>query len=353
MKRAMMTDDSTRKRLAEFIRELSGADDVTITRLERMSGGAVQQNWAVDARVTNGEYAGEHEWVLRMDAPASVAESLTRQEEFRVLQAMHEAKVLAPVPLWLCTDTGVTGRSFFLMERLPGIAAGHKVARDPRLVSDRSRIARELAANLARIHDVKPPQPALPFLSTSLARDNIAHYRAYLDTLQESYPVLEWGLRWCERHRPEREETTFIHRDYRTGNYLVSDGRIAGILDWEFAAFGNPFEDIGWLFAKCWRFGQHEYDVGGVADAADFIQEYEMLTGRTLDAATLRYWQIMAHVRWAVIALQQRERHRSGIEPSLELALTGHLISDLELEILTLTADGAATTPATEDDTVR
>jgi aminoglycoside phosphotransferase (APT) family kinase protein len=333
-----MNDDATRKRLAEFVRDASGADEVAITRLERMSGGAVQQNWAVDAQVTNGPHAGGREWVLRMDAPASVAESLTRSEEFHVLHAMRDAKVLAPPPLWLCTDPAVAGRSFFVMERLPGVAAGHKLARAGHLVTDRSRLARELASNLARIHNVKPPQRALSFLATSLARDNIAHYRAYLDTLQERHPALEWGLRWCEVHAPGREETTFIHRDYRTGNYLVHEGRISAILDWEFSAYGNPLEDIGWLFAKCWRFGQHQLEVGGVADAADFVEEYEMLTGRALDRSALRYWQVMAHIRWAVIALQQRERHRSGIEPSLELALTGHILSDLELEILELTA---------------
>jgi hypothetical protein len=49
----------------------------------------------------------------------------------------------------------------------------------------------------------------------------------------------------------------------------------------------------------------------------------------------------MAHIRWAVIALQQRERHRSGVERALELALTGHLLSDLEQEILALTEDSS------------
>lgn len=332
-------DGNTRQRLADFIRDVSGADKVTITRIERMTGGAVQQNWALDAELTHGRDNVMRTWVLRMDAPASVAESLTRSEEFHVLAAMREAKVAAPLPLWLCSDPSIAGRSFFIMERLPGVAAGHKVARDRHLTPDRARLARELASNLACIHNVKPPQAALPFLATSLARDNIAHYRAYLDTLQESHPVLEWGLRCCEIHAPDLEETTFIHRDYRTGNYLVHDGGIAGILDWEFSAYGNPLEDIGWLFAKCWRFGQHHYEVGGVADAAVFTREYERLTGRTLGAAALRYWQVMAHLRWAVIALQQRERHRSGIEPSLELALTGHLLSDLELEILQLTEE--------------
>lgn len=336
----MMTgDDATRHRLETFVRDAAGADRVTIGTLERMSGGAVQQNWAIDADVTRGASTIREYWVLRIDAPAKVAESLTRAQEFRVLQSMHDARVLAPRPLWLCEDAAVAGRTFFIMERLCGVASGYKVARDPTLVPDRSRLARELAANLARIHSVKRSDGALGFLPTMLARDDIAHYRAYLDTLPEPYPVLEWGLRWCERNAPLREETTFIHRDYRTGNYLVHDGTIAGILDWEFAAFGNPMEDVGWLFAKCWRFGQNQYEVGGVAHPEDFLTEYEQRSGRHVDAATLTYWQVMAHVRWAVIALQQRERHRSGIEPSLELALTGHILSDLELEILALTEE--------------
>lgn len=332
----MNADESTRARLAKFIAHASGAQRTVVALLERMSGGAVQQNWALDVQNDGGHHPGAQQWVLRIDAPATVAESLTRSQEFRVLQAMHEASVLAPRPLWLCEDVSVAGGAFFIMERLAGVAAGHKVARDARIVPDRSGLSRALAANLARIHSVKPGT-ALDFLEASLARDNIAHYRAYLDTLDEPYSVLEWGLRWCERNAPAHEETTFIHRDYRTGNYLVNDGSLSGVLDWEFAAFGNPLEDVGWLFAKCWRFGQNDYPVGGVATASDFLHEYERQSGRTVDEFALRYWQVMAHLRWAVIALQQRERHRSGIERSLELALTGHLVSDLEQEILALT----------------
>jgi hypothetical protein len=45
----------------------------------------------------------------------------------------------------------------------------------------------------------------------------------------------------------------------------------------------------------------------------------------------------MAHARWAVIALQQSMRHRSGTEPSLELALIGRRLAELEYECLKLT----------------
>jgi len=46
----------------------------------------------------------------------------------------------------------------------------------------------------------------------------------------------------------------------------------------------------------------------------------------------------MAHLRWAVIALEQGYRHISGAEPSLELALTGRLTPELERSILRDTA---------------
>jgi aminoglycoside phosphotransferase (APT) family kinase protein len=327
----------TRARIEVFLRAAAGADTVRVTRLERMIGGAIQENWALDAAVTGGAWSGAQEWVLRTDAAARVAMSLKRSEEFQILQVAHAAGLSAPWPLWFCSDTAVTGREFFVMQRLPGVASGHRVTRDASLVPDRARLARELAVNLARLHAIKPPQPKLSFLKTLLARDEIALCRGFLDRIPEPHPVLEWGLRWCEVNAPEREETTFIHRDYRTGNYLVDHGRLAGVLDWEFAAFGNPLEDVGWIFAKCWRFAGKHLPAGGIAEADDFLVPYQQESGRTVTAEALVYWQVMAHVRWAIIALQQAQRHLSGVEPSLEFALTSRIVAELEHEILVLT----------------
>ena len=330
-----MTPDQhdTRERLAAFIARAAGATDVTISALERMSGGAVQENWALDVTL-DGE---SRRWVLRTDARAVVRESQTRAQEFAILKVVHPAQVFAPRPLYLCEDLAVTGRPFFIMERLPGVAAAHRITRDANLVPDPARLAGELGANLARLHRIRPPHPALGFLKTMLARDNIAHYRGYLDTLTRAYPVLEWGLRWCEINAPEREETTFIHRDYRTGNYLVDDGRLSGVLDWEFCAFGNPLEDVAWIGARYWRFARPDRHVGGIARLEDFIPAYEQASGRRVAPRDVNYWEVMANLRWAMIVLQQVDRHLSGGEPSLELALTGHIVSQLELEILNLT----------------
>jgi hypothetical protein len=45
----------------------------------------------------------------------------------------------------------------------------------------------------------------------------------------------------------------------------------------------------------------------------------------------------MAHLKWAIIALQQSERQMSGEENSPLLALTGHIVPELEWAILNLT----------------
>jgi aminoglycoside phosphotransferase (APT) family kinase protein len=323
--------------VARFLCKACDTNTVRVNTIALLSGGAIQQNWKLDVEITGGPRAGTHTWVLRTDAEATVQASSARDREFAVLQFAHNHKLLAPRPLYLCDDISVTGRPFFIMESLPGVAAGHIVTRDAKLVTDRRDLARQLAVALARIHAVCPAPNELPFLHTYCARERIAALRAYLDTLGEPHPVLEWGLRWCERQAPAHEETTFVHGDFRTGNYLVENNTVTGLLDWEFAAWGNPLEDVAWICAKCWRFRKNHYVVGGVADLIDFIPPYEAASGRKVKAIDLHYWQVMAHIRWSIIALQQAQRYLVDGELSLELALTGKIVAELEWEILQLT----------------
>jgi aminoglycoside phosphotransferase (APT) family kinase protein len=129
---------------------------------------------------------------------------------------------------------------------------------------------------------------------------------------------------------------SLVHRDLRTGNYLVHEGRLSAVLDWEFAAWANPMEDLGWFTAKCWRFGEVDCEAGGVGPLAPFLEAYAQAGGVPVEPNALRFWQLIAHLRWAVIALQQVQRHLSGIESSLELALTGRVLPELELNVLNL-----------------
>jgi aminoglycoside phosphotransferase (APT) family kinase protein len=326
--------------LNEFLRTAAGADAFAITSAQQLSGGAIQENWLIEAQIAGGPWDGALSAVLRCDAPTGVAASHSRAHEFALLKAAFEVAVKVPEPLWLCQDRSVLGREFFVMRRVKGTAAGHLLAKPGPLGGDRVLLATTLGEQLARIHSIAPT-PALGFLPPLQdgppALQQVARARAFLERHHTAHPVLEHGLRWLERHAPQRGEVVLCHRDFRTGNYMVDDSGLTGILDWEFAGWGDPLEDIGWFCAKCWRFGRAEREAGGIGMRDDFYRGYEAESGRRIDREQVRYWEVMAHLNWAIIAIQQAERHLSGEEVSLNLALTGAIVPELEWEILTMT----------------
>ena len=308
---------------------------------EKLAGGSIQQNIAVDVQVDGGPLSGRHRWVVRTDSPSGVPVSRSREEEFTLLRVAHGAGVMVPQPMW-CHAAAEGFPAFFVMDHVAGIAAGHRLTEQD-AIRDAVALTRDLAGNLARLHAIVPPHPELEFLGVPPAspvvdfigrcRDYLDYWRAMVGTVQ---PVLEWSLRCCELVMPPAGRACLLHHDYRTGNYLVCDGRLAAILDWEFAGWGDALQDIGWLFARCWRFARPDRVVGGVGDASVFLDAYNATAGTRFDERDTHYWQLVAHLRWSMIALQQVERHLSGRETSLELALTGRMLPELELEMLNL-----------------
>ncbi|MEQ8357000.1 MAG: phosphotransferase family protein [Kiloniellaceae bacterium] len=331
--------------LEEFLAAAAGAEAVEVADARPLSGGAIQENWLLDLIVHGGPSAGPLEAVLRTDAPSSVAVSRSRAEEFMLLRVAGRAGVSVPEPLWLCEDPGVLGKTFYVMRRVAGTAAPHRLMKESDLGGDRDALAGRLGMELARIHAIVPPCDDLAFLGEPApdpARAAVARYRRHLDALGSSFLALEWGLRWCELHAPEPQGPVLVHQDFRTGNYMVDRQGLTGILDWEFCDWGDPMSDIGWFCAACWRYGHTELEAGGIAPRGPFYHGYERQSGRRIEPGSVAFWEIMAHIRWAVIALQQGERTLSGGEESLELALTGRVYPPaVEAEILRQTAPGS------------
>jgi aminoglycoside phosphotransferase (APT) family kinase protein len=310
---------------------------VSLGEMRALSGGAIQENWAVDIDLGDEQIAA----VIRCDAPSSVSDSLSRKQEFALLKAAFASGVTVPGPLWL-GDDGVLDRDFFIMRRAAGTAAGHRLVRDASLAADRPALVRQLGKELARIHSIRPPREDLAFLAVPEMHPAalfIRESRHFLDDYHSAYPALEWGLNWLEQQMPPLEPLCLVHRDFRTGNYMVNDKGLTAVLDWEFTAWSQPLEDLGWLCARCWRFGQVDdaYAVGGIGHRDDLFAGYAEVSGRLPTAEDVFYWEVFAHLRWAMIAIKQGERHLSGKEPSLELALTAHIVPELELHILRMT----------------
>ena len=309
---------------------------MTVNNLTRLSGGAVQENFGAEIILADGDH---HSVVVRTDAVSQVSASLSRAEEFNVLQVAFEGGVTVPQPMWCCEDTDFIGRPFYIMQRAPGTAAAHQLVRDDALVPDRRQLLLRLGEELAKIHAVSPFAPelaSLPSAGDSPALHRIAEYRGFLDDLGAAEPALEWALGCLTRHAPPAGPLAFCHGDFRTGNFMVHDGDVSAILDWEFASFSDPMEDLGWFCARCWRFGQWDRPAGGLGSREVLFEGYERTSGVAVDPRVVRYWELMATVRWAVIALQQGARYSAGGEASLELVLTGYMVPEMCLDALLL-----------------
>ena len=74
-------------RLGAWIAAHLGAPDLTVEESRPLGGGSIQENRLIRCRI--GE--GIREFVLRRDAPATIASSRSRREEFRLLEAAHQA----------------------------------------------------------------------------------------------------------------------------------------------------------------------------------------------------------------------------------------------------------------------
>ena len=317
--------------LRDWLARATGDAALRITVLTRLSGGAIQQNWALDVEGAGGA----QRWVLRSDAPAVLAVSHSRAAEFALLRAAKDAGVMVPAPLYLCDDRAAIGRPFFVMSRVEGIAAAHRVVK--MFPANGDVIVHALGAQLAKLHGIRPPRDDLAFLGeppADSARACIAAMRARLDAAGTPRPVLEWGLRALERATPPPLPPVLCHNDFRVGNIMLTTDRVVAVLDWEFAGWGDPHADLGWFCAKCWRFGNVAMEAGGIGTRAAFETGYE--AHHPIDRARLPWWELFATIRWAVIAADQAIRHISGEERSLELALTGHIVPELEWDILAM-----------------
>ena len=312
-----------------------------VTAADKLSGGAIQENWAVTVTADGMS----RRLVIRRDAPATIAASRSRAEEYAIIAAAHRAGVRVPEPLGFCDDPTVIGAPFAAMAWVGGTGYGPKVVRDTTLGGDREALGRDLGRQLALIHRIDPdqalarvlgPRPADPALQA------VAGLRGWLDARPAPRPGLEWALRWAERHAPAPDRVTLTHQDFRTGNFLVDADGLTAVLDWEFAAWSDPACDLGWFCAECWRFSRPDLEGGGIANRAAVLSGYAAAGGIVPDPDRVRWWEVMAHIRWAVIALQQGDRHDSGAERSLHLALTGRISDTLEYRLLQMTAPEAA-----------
>jgi aminoglycoside phosphotransferase (APT) family kinase protein len=304
--------------MREALQAVLGAD---VSEPTLLAGGASKEAWAVDA-------GGEQLLVRRAAVGVIHRHTLSLADEFAVLQAAYDAGVKAPRPLQYIPD--LDGREAFVMERLRGETIGRRIVRRDELAGARERLPVQMADELAKIHAI--PRASVPFLVEARLERMVEE----LDDVGEPHPAIELGLWWLRENRPPGRDPVVVHGDYRVGNLVVDESGLVGVLDWEFAHVDDPVRDLAFGLVRAWRFGVPEKRLGGVGPVEPYLERYNELTGLDVTFEELDYWELAGNVGWAIGCLTQMQRHLSGQDRSVELAILGRLGVEVEYEIVNL-----------------
>lgn len=335
-----MDADTVRAGLTDFVREKSGASDVTIENLSRLSGGASRETWTFDARLTRDGREELIEAIFRCDPIPGQATMAGRALEYALIKAAWDQGVIVPEPLWDGDDR--FGVKFFTMRRIPGETLGGRLVRGDQYAAARDMIPGQLAKSLAAIHRITPADHAellpLPGFEPgkSPAEAELDHYeQAYRMSTPNPHPVFELAFRWCRQNLPAVPEPVLVHGDYRLGNFIFGEDGLRAIIDWELAHWGDPMEDLGWLAVRSWRFGGKQ-PMAGIGGREAFFEAYEAAGGAKPDPERVRFWELYGNLRWGVITITQGVTYLSGRSKSVELASIGRRTAETEWELLNL-----------------
>jgi aminoglycoside phosphotransferase (APT) family kinase protein len=335
-----MTNEDLAERLAAFLLRAHHAERVRIDGLRLLTGGASRQTWSFDATIEHADGGSETlPLVLRRD-PHSSAGGMTRELEYRLLEAAHAAGVPAP-KVHLLGDESL-GAPSFLMERIEGETIARKLLRDDEFAEARDVMTAQLGAILPKIHGIDLAQPGLEGLPEAPADRSPAlvevdkFEQVYRAITPEPHPAFELAFRWLRAHAPDAQRRTLVHGDYRIGNIIFGPEGVRAVLDWELAHAGDPMEDLGWICVRSWRFGSDDKPVGGLGTREEFFAAYERAGGGPVDPAAVRWWEAFGNLRWGVICIMQAKTYLDGRSHSVELAAIGRRIAETEWELLGL-----------------
>jgi aminoglycoside phosphotransferase (APT) family kinase protein len=340
-----MSEEGMAAGIAEVLAERTGEGPPKV-ELTRIPGGASRETWLVDA--------GERRYVLRRDPKGSEA-LVPIGDEFALVRAAAAASVPVPEPLAFEPDGGRFETPGMLMAEVEGTSVAPRILRKPEYEAARERLPGQLAEALAAIHAIEPASldGVLPQSGADPALAQIEEWERQLDLIGDPLPAVELGLRWLRANAPDPAEPGLVHGDFRLGNFIVDEGGLAAVIDWELAHLGDPAEDVGWLCIRSWRFGNDELLVGGVEELEPFLAAYEAAGGTPFEPERLRYWEVLGNVKWAVICARQAHDHLSGVRRSHELASLGRRICEPEWDMLELMMRGRSDNARARDSATR
>ena len=332
------------------------SSDVTVLSSTMLHEGQSKSNILLEVEFEGGNFTGRQQLFVRIQQENPLFFTLGVKEEFELIRNLRENDISVPEPLFYIDDSDDEEdfQPFIVLSRIQGKPGGERIVSDLKGNDDGEALISEIIDQLVKIHSIKPPKEELIFLESapeSPADKVIANFYHILDMIAEaedniSYPVLEWALRWLSLNKPAKEDVTLTHGDFKFQDIMVSDKKLAGILDWEYATWSDPHRDLANFCMKLNRSNSHDKSAAGIMDRSVFLDMYSRAARRDIDESKILFWEILSNIRQALVFKEKSHRYMNGLDVSLQHALLSHEISKLELEILSLLDRAERQTPS-------
>ena len=272
--------------LVAWVRDATGAVDLQI---ERRSGGASREGYAIDATLADGTVR-----TLWLRADSGAGPQSDTLYALRREAAVYRALGATPVRV-----AGLVAvhpeREAFLLERIDGDGRFAAITD----AAQQTAVATSFMEQLALLHALDPDALELPELGApARVRD---HVHAEIDEWEMQYrahpepdPLLALGLAWLRDRMPDDGDwpVVLVQGDTGPGNFMYRGDEVAAITDWELAHWGDLHDDLGWI---CVRDTQERF-----TDLAARLRDYERFAGRRIDRDRLRYFRVLAQTRCAI-----------------------------------------------------
>jgi aminoglycoside phosphotransferase (APT) family kinase protein len=286
--------------------QMPGAQDVAVTEIARITGGASRQTYRFTLAWTEGGESRRRGLILRRDPADSLIET-ERRVEFEAYRAFHGGEVPVPEMLWLEEGDEALGSPFFVAAEIAGFQAGTGPLWTAPYQDSLPALGRRKWTILGQIARADPDALGLSAVLPATRADEawrreLDHWEGVLDADEtEPLPVIRAAIRWLRANPPPpAQKVAVVHGDYRTGNFLYdTQGGIHGVLDWEMCHLGDPLEDLGWSFNPVWYFGQGK--PGGLLPRDEAVAAWEAASGLRAAPDALKWWELFACVKGQAI----------------------------------------------------
>ncbi|MEV0282501.1 MULTISPECIES: phosphotransferase family protein [unclassified Kribbella] len=294
-----------------------------LPEVRQFSGGASNLTYLL-------QYDG-HDLILRRPPAGTKAKSAHDMgREFRIQAGLKPVFPYVPEMVAHCTDTGLIGSEFYVMERIAGtIPRRQELGVD--LTPEQTRqLCFTVFDTLVDLHQVDPDQAGLTDLGRGegyVERQVTGWTERYRKAKTWNVPSYERVMAWLAANQPNDVGTCVIHNDFRLDNVVLAPDdplQVVGVLDWELATLGDPLMDLGsalayWVQADDdWAFRWFRLqpsDVPGMPTRDEIVQYYTDKSG--LKPENWAFYEVFGLFRLAVIAQQiyYRYHHKQTRNP--------------------------------------